>query len=201
MTEIAASSAATQGPYCLKRNGYRRADVASNEDVTEGPWLEVVVANQPPTVTITSPKDGHVLPPNSSFSFEVEATGDVAVEAVEFLIDSKPVSRDRDAPYVYPEASIGSSPLSISARATDLAGKVGSTEDVVAVPQQSHLVVSLEGDGRGRVTSSPEGIDSRDRWEREFSLGQASDEHRAPVPSHVTPREPVLFRSRLLEVE
>ena len=32
------------GPYCLKRNGYRRAYVASFEDVTEGSWLEVVVA-------------------------------------------------------------------------------------------------------------------------------------------------------------
>ena len=30
--------------YCLKRNGYRRAYVASFEDVTEGSWLEVVVA-------------------------------------------------------------------------------------------------------------------------------------------------------------
>ena len=32
------------GAYCLKRNGYRRAYVASFEDVTEGSWLEVVVA-------------------------------------------------------------------------------------------------------------------------------------------------------------
>lgn len=79
-----------------------------------------VVANVPPTVSITAPSTGASF--FSPASFNVEATAsdsDGSVSQVEFLRNGVVVATDTEAPYSYPVTDLPVGTYSFTARATD----------------------------------------------------------------------------------
>lgn len=83
-----------------------------------------------PQVALTAPADGAQVSGNVSVS--ADASDDVGVDRVEFLLDGNLIGSDAGAPYAYlwNSASSSNGAHSLQARAYDLAGNVGSSAAV-----------------------------------------------------------------------
>ncbi|MGR9107646.1 MAG: Ig-like domain-containing protein [Gammaproteobacteria bacterium] len=80
----------------------------------------------PPSVSITSPSPDDVVVEGASLPLIVEASDDIAVVAVDFIVDNAVVFTDDTAPYQFNfTVPVGTSLLSIGARAIDPGGNVG----------------------------------------------------------------------------
>lgn len=87
---------------------------------------------QPPAVRITSPEAGASAIEGTGLLVTAEAEDDVAVAAVDFLVDGDVVSSDTSAPYQLTlTVPTGASTLTLGARAVDLGDNTGTAEDVV----------------------------------------------------------------------
>lgn len=89
----------------------------------------------PPTARLTAPARGSTFVEGETIPVTVEANDDIAVAAVEFLVNGQAVFTDTSAPYRFdvlaPMVSTGSDmPLTLSARAVDLGNNVGTTAEV-----------------------------------------------------------------------
>ncbi len=85
----------------------------------------------PPTVSLTSPEDGSSVLERRRMTMTADATDDIQVAVVEFLIDGEVVHRDFRAPFehmfITPQ---GVSTLALGARALDLADNEGIAEEI-----------------------------------------------------------------------
>ena len=97
-----------------------------------------------PTVTITSPSDGaSSYIEGQSVLIEVDATDDVRVVSVDFLVDDVLVGTDALWPYEFAVvATMGSSAL--QARATDLAGNIGYSSIVTVFASADTSAPTIE---------------------------------------------------------
>jgi hypothetical protein len=101
------------------------------------------LAGVPPTATITSPANGVTQIEGASLTVTVEASDDVAVASVQFLINGQVAFTTTSAPYQYTFiVPNGSNSLTLGAKAVDLAGNVGNAANVVVpvIPDPLTLV-------------------------------------------------------------
>jgi len=89
----------------------------------------------PPSVAVTSPSPGATFVDGEPIAVSVRATDDVAVADVTLLVDGNAVETDVTAPFQFTvSVPSGTRSLTLTARATDLAGSaVNSTPVVVSV--------------------------------------------------------------------
>jgi hypothetical protein len=127
----------------------------------------------PPTATITSPTSGSTVIQGSTLPITVNASDDVAVAAVNFLVNGTVVFTATSAPYQFNfTVPAGASRLTIDATAVDLGGNTGSAQTVTlnVIPDPLTTVTGqvVFDPGRGIVTpENPNG------WSV-FSVAQGS---------------------------
>jgi hypothetical protein len=86
----------------------------------------------PPTAVITSPVNGATVIEGSKLPITVNAKDDVAVAAVNFLVNGQTVFTATSAPYQFNfTVPTGISSLTLGATAVDLGGNIGAAADVV----------------------------------------------------------------------
>ncbi len=89
------------------------------------------IENIPPTVRLLEPTDGAMVRERRSVALLVDASDDIQVAVVEFLVDGEVVHRDFTAPYEHIlVAPAGIPSLVLGARALDLADNSGIAEEV-----------------------------------------------------------------------
>ncbi len=106
----------------------------------------VDLAGIAPTVTITAPANGAVQFEGASLTVSVNATDDVAVASVQFLVNGQLAFSTTSAPYQFTfTVPAGVNSLTLGARAVDLAGNIGTAANVVVpvVPDPLTLVTGL----------------------------------------------------------
>jgi DNA-binding beta-propeller fold protein YncE len=88
-------------------------------------------AGIPPTVTITSPAAGTTVIEGSTVQITVQATDDVQVASVNFLVNGSVAFTDSAAPYQFTlTVPVGVSTLTLGATATDLGSNTGTAPNV-----------------------------------------------------------------------
>lgn len=118
-------------------------------------------AGIPPTVVIAAPAAGQQVVEGSLVPIVVEATDDVAVVAVEILVDGEVVTTDTSPPYqgIF-EVAVGGTGYTIGARAFDLGDPVNvgvaSDVDVTVIPDPLTTVVGRVVDEAGSAVAGAE---------------------------------------------
>lgn len=101
-------------------------------------------AGVPPTVSITSPSAGSTFIEESTLHLSAQATDDVQVVSVDFLVNGNVVFTDSVAPYQFDVAvPLGATSLILGARAIDLGGNLGvaQTVEVNVIPDPKTTVI------------------------------------------------------------
>ncbi|MCP3962159.1 MAG: hypothetical protein GY719_30315 [bacterium] len=89
-------------------------------------------AGLPPTVSLTLPQPGTTIGSRFSLMLEAEATDDVWVESVQFLVDGEVVGTDYAAPFDHGFlVPSGSTQLTVGAVASDLGGNQSFADELV----------------------------------------------------------------------
>ncbi|MFN2470719.1 MAG: Ig-like domain-containing protein, partial [Gaiellaceae bacterium] len=112
----------------------RATDTAGN--VGSSATLAVTVDNADktaPSVSLTSPANGATV--SGSISLTAEAHDNVAVSRIDFVVDGAIVASDDAAPYSvsWSTTDVANGPATLTARAFDAAGNVGSSAATVTV--------------------------------------------------------------------
>jgi hypothetical protein len=105
-----------------------------------------------PTVRITTPADGSTVVEGMQIPFTVDATDDVTVASVSFLVNGQAVFSDTSAPYQFSlTAPQGVSTMTLGATAIDLGGNVGTAASVAVniIPDPRTVVVGTVADRNG----------------------------------------------------
>jgi hypothetical protein len=132
---------------------YLTAAKGSSSRLYIGQYLDLEDrAGIPPLVEITAPVFGEIVIEGARLPMTVEATDDITVVAVNFLVDGVPVFTDTAAPYQFTfPIPAGVNRLTLSATAVDRGGNVGTAEDVVVTvipdPLTTVVGVVLDPDG------------------------------------------------------
>ena len=106
----------------------------------------------PPIAAITSPVSGNTVIEGSTLPITVNATDDVAVAAVNFLVNGQVVFTTTSSPYQYNlTVPIGTTSLTLGASAVDLGANVGTAANVVitVVPDPKTTAVGSVQDQNG----------------------------------------------------
>jgi len=86
----------------------------------------------PPTATITAPANGGTVIEGSTIAMTVSASDDVAVAAVNFLVNGQIVFTSSSAPYQFAVTiPVGVTSVTLGATAVDLGGNIGTAQNVV----------------------------------------------------------------------
>jgi hypothetical protein len=110
------------------------------------------LAGLPPTVNITAPAPGSTFVEGETIPIKVDATDDVTVTSVEFLVGGSTVFTDTAAPYEFNiKAPTGVRTLTLGAQALDLGGNTGVALGVVinVIPDPLTTVVGTVVDTAG----------------------------------------------------
>ncbi len=105
-----------------------------------------------PTVSITSPSNGDDVIEGSNILLTADATDDVHVASVSFLVNNNFVFTDTSVPYEFSYAvPMGSNLFTVSAAAIDLAGNIGVSGSVLVnvvpdSPPSVNIISPLDGD-------------------------------------------------------
>lgn len=100
----------------------------------------------PPTVAITSPAPGSTVIQGATLPITVNAADDVAVAAVNFLVNGQVVFTATTAPYQFNfTVPLNVTTLTVSATAVDLGGNIGTAQNVVVnvIPDPGTTVTGL----------------------------------------------------------
>jgi hypothetical protein len=107
--------------------GVRAVDRAGNPDPDPATWGWTIASPDvaPPLVSLTAPPADAAV--RGDVELTAEATDDVAVAEVEFVVDGKVVATDSIAPYAarWDSHTHGDGPASVLARANDTSGNLG----------------------------------------------------------------------------
>jgi hypothetical protein len=132
----------------------------------------------PPTAAITAPANGSTQYEGAQLTVSVNATDDVAVASVAFLINGQVAFTSTSTPYQYTFAvPVGVNSLTLGAKATDLGGNVGTAANVVVnvVPDPLTLVTGLVTDQTsapvsGATATAPGGLTATTGADGRFSI-------------------------------
>ena len=131
----------------------------------------------PPTAVITSPTAGSTLVEGATVPINVNATDDVAVAAVNFLINGNVAFTATSAPYQYNfVVPVGTGSLTIGATAVDFGGNVGTAPNVVVnvIPDPGTTVVGNVVNNNapvaGATVSAPGGLTATTAADGSFSI-------------------------------
>jgi chitodextrinase len=97
--------------------------VVSQDQTISTATIQVTVDNQPPTIQVTHPIEGQDFeyPQERTVTFQAQATDNLGITRVEFLVDGASISSLTEPPYAAPwTGPVGEH--SIKAIATDFAG-------------------------------------------------------------------------------
>ena len=136
------------------------------------------LAGVPPTAAITSPRNGTTVYQGAQLSVTVNATDDVAVASVEFLVNGQSVFTSTSTPYQYTfTVPTGVNNLTLGARAHDLGSNVGTATNVTltVLPDPLTLVTGTVTDQNnapvvGAAVTAPGGITGTTGSGGSFSL-------------------------------
>ena len=134
--------------------------------VGNAPWQTRIAAfklrdcstsgDNPPSVTITNPADGSTV--SSSLSVTADASDDIGVTQVEFLVDGTSIGVDTSAPYSasWDTTTVSDGSHTLSAVATDSIGQTGSDSVSVTVANNtdSPPSVTITNPADGSTVSS-----------------------------------------------
>jgi hypothetical protein len=97
-----------------------------------------------PAVTLQTPVSGEDV--SGVVTLEADASDNIAVIDVRFLVDGAVVGNDTTAPYTFDwdSASVGDGQVTLSAQAEDAAGNIGTSADVVVTVQNGVAVTLTE---------------------------------------------------------
>lgn len=102
----------------------------------------VDLAGVAPTAIITTPTNGAMVFEGEQITLSVNAVDDVAVAAVQFLIDGHPVFTTTSAPYQYTfMVPTGVNSLRLGAEAADLGGNIGDATGIIVIVMPDPLTV------------------------------------------------------------
>jgi serine protease len=148
-------------------------------------WVSGPIDN-PPTVTITNPADDAII--SGSITVTADAADDNGVTKVEFFVNGSSIGVDNTSPYgvSWNSASVVDGSYTVSATATDTAGKTGSyiitvTVDNIDSPPIVAIVYPQEGSTvSGVIDVVADAIDDKGVTQVEFfvdggSIGVDSD--------------------------
>ncbi|QDH70273.1 extracellular catalytic domain type 1 short-chain-length polyhydroxyalkanoate depolymerase [Marilutibacter alkalisoli] len=124
----------------------------------------------PPVVALTSPADGATV--SGLVTLTANASDDIGVDRVEFLVDGNLVGSDSTAPYAttWDAGSANDGPHVLLARAHDLAGNVGTSAQV------NVTVTGGNGNGGGEpVTLTFDNEDASDGYVKAWANGDAPE--------------------------
>jgi DNA-binding beta-propeller fold protein YncE len=109
------------------------------------------LAGIPPVVSISSPAAGTTVTEGATLPITVQATDDVQVASVDFLLNGNVVFTDSTAPYQFNlTVPRGVTSITLGARAVDLGSNVGTAPDVqVNVSPDQPPVVSITAPSAG----------------------------------------------------
>jgi hypothetical protein len=123
-----------------------------------GQYLDLQdTAGIPPTVAITAPVSGETVIEGAKLPITVDATDDITVSAVDFLVDGAVVFTDTAAPYQFTfTVPTGVDTLTLSATAVDRGSNVGVSEEVVlnVIPDPLTTVAGVVTDPGGLPVDS-----------------------------------------------
>jgi poly(hydroxyalkanoate) depolymerase family esterase len=118
----------------------------------------------PPTATITAPTNGASVSGNVNVS--ANASDNIGIERVEFLLDGALLGTDASAPYsvVWNSTTATNGAHALAARAVDLAGNTGTSAAV-------NVTVSGGSSGGDTITTSFANEDANDGYVKAFAGG------------------------------
>jgi poly(hydroxyalkanoate) depolymerase family esterase len=119
----------------------------------------------PPQVALTAPVDGAQV--SGTVTLAAQASDDVGVERVEFLLDGALLGSDASAPYSLPwnSANAGNGAHTLQARAFDLAGNSASS---------AAIAVQVSGGGSAPLTMEFDNEDGNDGYVKANADGSAA---------------------------
>jgi hypothetical protein len=111
--------------------GATAVDIGDNVGTAANVQLNVS-PDQPPVVSITSPSAGATFMEGATLPIRVQATDDLGVVSVNFLVNGSIVNTDSEAPYEFNfTVPVGVQSLTLGATALDTGGHVGTATNVV----------------------------------------------------------------------
>lgn len=111
--------------------GATAVDIGDNVGTAANVQLNVS-PDQPPVVVITSPTAGSTFMEGATLPITVQATDDLGVVSVNFLVNGSIVFTDSEAPYEFSfTVPVGSQTLTLGATALDTGGHTGTATNVV----------------------------------------------------------------------
>lgn len=124
------------------------------------------LAGIPPTASITSPTNDSTVYQGAQLTVAVNATDDIAVASVDFLVNSQVVFTTTSTPYQYTfTVPSGVNTLTLGARAHDLGNNIGTATNVVVnvLPDPLTLVTGVVTDQNnapiaGAAVTAPGGL-------------------------------------------
>jgi hypothetical protein len=109
----------------------RAVDLSGNVGVATDVVVSII-PDPPPTVRVTFPALGDTVIERVRLPIAVEATDDIVVESVNFLVNGQVVFTTTTTPYQFNfKAPVGVSSVTLGATAVDSLGQVGAAADVV----------------------------------------------------------------------
>ena len=158
---------------------YLTASRGSSTRLYIGQYLALEdTAGIPPIAIITSPTRSDVVIEGSSLAIAIEATDDIAVAAVDLMVNGEVVFTDTAPPYQFDlSVPVGETSLTIGATAVDLGGNIGSAPEVqiTVIPDPLTTVVgrvvNLDGDPiSGATVTTISSLSSTTGFDGTFSL-------------------------------
>lgn len=150
--------------------GARAIDPGGNVGTAADVVINVVPDSEPPLVSITSPVPGDPVTEGATLPITVEATDEVAVVSVDFLVNGQVVFTTTTALYQFDfTVPVGATSLTVGARATDPAGNVGTATDVMVNVVRDTTAPTVE------VTTPAPGSTIRERSQQEVFVEATDD--------------------------
>jgi hypothetical protein len=144
------TSTATNGSHTITAKAY---DAAGNVGTSTG--VAVTVNNttadtSAPTTSITAPAGGTSVQVGASVTINANATDNVGVTKVEFLVDNVLKSTDTTSPYSYAWSTTGVAPgaHALTVKAYDAANNVATSTAVSITLTSANIPGDVNGDGR-----------------------------------------------------
>ena len=149
-TFSAQTSFSYAGQYVLTARAY---DAVGNVGTSQQLTVTVVPELTPPSVSLTAPASGVTL--SGTVTLSADASDPSSVSRVEFLVDGTPLGTDTLRPYSFSwdTLTVAGGSHTLTARATDTHGNVGTSTPVIVTVDNAAPAVALTSPASGATLS------------------------------------------------